>query len=82
MVNLENAVIILDRYKHWTIRVKNRTGKPRRYECVIWGDGRRVSASALSPLAACEAAVAKLRQQKKTAPTVPATHHRLSIVSE
>lgn len=58
---LENAMAKLDRHKHWTVRCVNRAGHRRRYECTIWGEGKRVSATAMHPLMAINAAEHKLK---------------------
>lgn len=58
---LDQAIAVIDAMTHWRVQCENSNGR-RRYSCTLWGDGRRVTASARTPLAAITAATAKLRK--------------------
>jgi len=62
---MEQAIAVLDALQHWRLQCHNRTGDRRRYECTVWNAGRRVSATRYGPLAAVEAALAKLKEDRK-----------------
>lgn len=61
--DLASAVAMLAGSKHWRVQCLNSVGRRRRHECTIWGDGRRVSASAGTPLDAIRAALKKLHDK-------------------
>lgn len=61
--DLANAFAMLAGSKHWRVQCLNSVGRRRRHECTIWGDGRRVSASAGTPLEAIRAALKKLHDK-------------------
>lgn len=60
LLTLEQAIAQLDCHKHWTIRTINRVGSRSGYECVIWGEGRRVCGQGPTPLRAVRRAIDKL----------------------
>lgn len=63
--DLPEALEYLAECKHWTIKTLNSRGNRRGYECTIWSNGRRVSASSVeSPFMAVRAAFAKLNEFK------------------
>lgn len=81
--NLDKAIPVLmaiDQYKHWLIKCVNSKGERRRYECTIWGNGRRVSASAFDPLVAVERAVSKLTDDRNRVPTKTEAEPKFKVV--
>lgn len=64
MTELELAIAQIDCHKHWTIRTRNRIGQREGYECVIWGEGRRVTGSGPTPLRAIRRAIEKLKSPR------------------
>lgn len=61
--SMDQAIEILESSKHWTVKTVNRSGERRRFECTIWQSGRRVSATAFTPLEAVQAALAKVDEK-------------------
>ena len=60
--DMNHAMPLLAAVKHWRVQCINSNGR-RRHECTIWGDGKRVTASACSPEDAIRAALKKLRDK-------------------
>lgn len=64
-VTLDQAAAVLSAsMKHWTLKTINRDGQRQRFECTIWGMGKRKSATGLTPLAAISAALRKIRGEQ------------------
>lgn len=57
--DMNHAISLLGAMKHWRVQCVNSNGR-RRHQCTIWGNGRRVSASAFTPNDAVRAAIKKL----------------------
>jgi hypothetical protein len=80
MHTLDQAIALLDATKHWRLQVQNSNGR-RRYECTVWANGRRVSASRYSPLDSIQAALQKLKEPRRRQPRRKDAPS-LSLVSE
>ena len=65
MRDMNQAIAVLDATKHWRIQCENSAARGRHYSCKIWDKGRRVEASARTPLMAAEAALRKLKEPRK-----------------
>ena len=63
--NMNQAVAVLDATKHWRIQSENSSARGRYYSCKIWANGRRVEATARTPLMAVEAALQKLKEPRR-----------------
>ena len=64
--DMNQALALLDMTKHWRIQCENSAKQGRRHSCTIWDKGRRVTASARTPLMAVTAAFVKLRDPVKS----------------
>ena len=61
MIDLGTALTLLDKQtKHWRIQCVN-SGDRRRYECTVWGGGRRFTINRATPLLAAAGALERIR---------------------
>ena len=70
-MTIDQAIMIINAMKHWSVQCVNAKGSRKGYTCTLWNDGRRVTGqSGRSPLAAIQKAIAKLQQTTKGGTTI------------
>ena len=62
ILDMANAIAVIDRMKHWKVQCENSDGK-RRYSCTLLDGGRRVTCTRQSVLIAINAAIEKLAEK-------------------